>query len=110
MSTKNKAPTGQPWKCDELGVVTWAKGTDPMVEVREAPHVPENLRLAADQAHLGLSLARSISVSLFGQDWDEYVLDVYDRIKDLKDDFDNADDPQVPTPDRPKTPPPPPFP
>jgi hypothetical protein len=94
MSTKNKAPSGQPWKVDELGVVTWATGTDPMVEVRESmPRmIDQNGQLAVERVHVTLSLARSVAVSLFGADWPDYVLDVYDRIKDVRDDFDHADD------------------
>jgi len=97
MSTKNKAPHGQPWKCDELGITTWANGTDPMDEVRATlavmPGAPENLRLAASEVHLMMSVARSIALSLYGGEWDEFVVDVYDRLKDMRDDFDHADGP-----------------
>jgi len=99
MSTKHKAPQGQPWKTDELGIVTWAKGTDPYDEIAPALAVmqaPTNLQLAVSQLHINLCLARSVALSVFGTEWDEYVLDVYDRLKDLKDDFDHADDPPEP--------------
>jgi hypothetical protein len=106
MSTKNKAPSGQPWRVDELGVITWAPDTDPMVEVVQAMRpslegnvtVPAKLaldastQLAVRQVHVTLGLARSIAVSLFGTEWGDYVMDVYDRIKDARDDFDHADD------------------
>jgi hypothetical protein len=95
MSTKNKAPQGQPWKTDELGITTWAKGTDPMDEVRLTlavmPGASENLRVAASEVHLAMSVARSIALSLFGGEWDEFVVDIYDRLKDMRDDFDHAD-------------------
>lgn len=100
MSTKQKAPSGQPWKIDELGIITWAKGTDPIEEAKVAldimPGIPENLPLALNQTHLLMALARTIALSLFGNEWDAHVIDVYDRLKDMKDDFDHANDPIEP--------------
>lgn len=42
-------------------------------------HLPL-LRRAAIEAHDSMGIARSISVSLFGDHWEAHVMDVYDRL------------------------------
>jgi len=49
--------------------------------LNQATSTPAYIKDSAIHVHDTLLLAQSIAVSLFGWDWKEHVMDVYDRIQ-----------------------------
>jgi hypothetical protein len=93
----SKAEGGRLYDLDSLDVVRWRNGKDHVREICEElvlAQAPENLLLAILDLHRNMRAAQAIAVNLFGTEWPDYVVDMYDRLKDLKDDFDNADEPK----------------
>lgn len=84
---------------DGFGVITWSDGKDPFKKAVEViDSVPPNaakaefdeVRDAAILVHGSLEVARSIAVSLFGPEWRDFVMDVYDRLQStLEDEIDD---------------------
>jgi len=85
MSTKQKNPLSNPkFSVDGFGVITWSEGQDPFVfalTALEVTEAPEETKTAATLVHADLATARSIAVSLFGTEWRDFVMDVYDRLQ-----------------------------
>jgi hypothetical protein len=96
MSTKQKASVvDRGFAVDGFGVITWGDGKDPFkksIEVIDS--VPPNpaksefdeVRDAAILVHANLEIARSIAVSLFGTEWRDFVMDIYDRLQSTLED------------------------
>ena len=56
---------------DGFGVIEWDEGKDP---------VGAGADPAAMTLHGDLKTARAIAISLFGGEWRDFVMDVYDRL------------------------------
>jgi hypothetical protein len=106
MSTK---PVDRGFTIDGFGVITWNAGKDPFKKAVDViDSVPANpakaefdeMRDAAIVVHAGMEVARSIAVSLFGTEWRDFVMDVYDRLQTTLD-AELEDDPNV-TPKEPE--------
>ncbi len=95
MSTKQKAPLSNPkFTIDNLGIVTWSEGQDPfdhVLSTLETTQDPDKVKETATTMHSKLTVARGIAVSLFGDDWDDYVFAIYDRLVGSKDPVDPSD-------------------
>jgi len=84
------------WREDEFGVLTWAgymlddryvpSGHEPFARLLDgadaSSSLPDGVRDAAVHVHDQLQIARSIAVSMFGKQWREHVMAVYDRMQD----------------------------
>ena len=96
MSTKQKTPLGNPkFSVDGFGVITWTEGQDPFgfaMSALQTAQAPEDLKEAATQVHADMTTARAIAVSLFGTEWRDFVMDVYDRLQTAMDDDDEDDE------------------
>jgi hypothetical protein len=67
----------------QFGIIVWPEGQDPIVattEMLEDAEAPDALQTATVHLHVDLVVARGIAVSLFGPDWRDFVMDVYDRL------------------------------
>ncbi len=82
------------WVEGEFGSIWWRTGKledgsigslDPfskMLRILKESRVEENTRTAAINVHDDLDVCRSIAISLFGRDWQEHILPIYDRFKE----------------------------
>ena len=76
-----------------FGVIAWAEGEDPFgkaLVVLENVEAPELLKEAAVLVHADLTTARAIALSIFGTEWKDFAMDVYDRLQTAKDEVDDG--------------------
>jgi hypothetical protein len=69
------------------GIPVWPDGQDPIIgtmEMLEDAEASDTLRAATANLHADLVVARGIAVSIFGQNWREFVMNVYDQLQEEK--------------------------
>lgn len=77
-----------------FGIVAWGEGQDPFpvhLEVLKSTAAPETLQESATLTHADLTTARAIAISLFGLEWKDFVMDVYDRLRDRVEELEEGD-------------------
>ena len=59
-----------------------------MLENVEAPELPQGSCHVL--VHADLTTARAIALSIFGTEWKDFAMDVYDRLQTAKDEVDDG--------------------
>ena len=93
-NAKEKAKTEGQKLHAGFGVIAWAEGEDPFgkaLVVLENVEAPELLKEAAVLVHADLTTARAIALSIFGTEWKDFAMDVYDRLQTAKDEVDDEE-------------------